>query len=336
MTRRTSQARFSIVMPAFNAEATIERAVRSVLAQETSGWELIVVDDCSTDRTADLVAALAQNAVGVRLIRHDENRGVAAARNSGIDAARGELISFVDSDDECLPSYLSTLSTGFEGEVDVVLGAREVIGGAEGVVTSSSSAIGTFTGDAAVRLAMLDRLSPFPWDKMFRRSLFDDIRFPEGLARFEDMVTNILLYSRARRVRSLTTPVYRYYVAASSLTWGRVPDAREGREAIDYVLNSVPPELIRGRALRSMRTLMTLLIAQSAIARGRGSQQQDRVVSECRDSISLRDLVATLTSAPRVGLAAVLLKWSPTTYAKLYRRYIRRAFGLVPIVGDRP
>jgi hypothetical protein len=329
----TRAPRFSIIVPAFNAATTIERALTAILAQDVSDWELIVVDDHSTDHTADLVLALAAShpARNIQVIRHPENRGVAASRNSGIVRARGQYIAFVDSDDECLPHYLSTFLAAFDPTVDAVLVGREVISTNGAVTVWASTALGTFTGSSAVRLAMLDKLTPFPWDKAFRRSLFLDIRFPEGLARFEDMMTNILIYSRARFVRSIPTPGYRYFIASDSLTWGRIPAIEEATSAADYLKAHLPVTLVSGnyrRPFAAMRSLMTILVAQTAIARGNGNIEADSVIAASRRGISCGDSWSTLFVSPRIGMAILLLKIMPKTYANLYKRHVRREYGI--------
>jgi glycosyltransferase involved in cell wall biosynthesis len=99
---------FSIVMPAYNAALTIEAAIESVLSQTRSDFELIVVDDGSTDETTTRV----QQYLGddrVRLISQ-ANQGQASARNAAIAAARGEFASFLDSDDVWLPRYLEVMA----------------------------------------------------------------------------------------------------------------------------------------------------------------------------------------------------------------------------------
>jgi teichuronic acid biosynthesis glycosyltransferase TuaG len=95
----------SVVMPAYNAEATIASAMASVRDQTDAGWELIVVDDGSTDRTAEIAAAAAAADKRIRLIRQ-RNQGVAAARNAAIEAATGRYLAFLDADDLWLPSKL--------------------------------------------------------------------------------------------------------------------------------------------------------------------------------------------------------------------------------------
>jgi glycosyltransferase involved in cell wall biosynthesis len=106
---------FSVVIPAYNAPRTIESCVRSVLAQTRSDFELIVVDDGSTDDTADRVQALASEDPRIELIRQ-ENRGTAGARNTGIARARGRYVSFLDNDDLWMPNYLEQMHRALEAD----------------------------------------------------------------------------------------------------------------------------------------------------------------------------------------------------------------------------
>jgi len=95
----------SVVIPAYNRAATISRAIQSVLAQTYQDFELIVVDDGSTDSTCDVVATMPDHRI--RLLHHEENLGAAAARNTGMTASNGKYIAWLDSDDEWLPEKLS-------------------------------------------------------------------------------------------------------------------------------------------------------------------------------------------------------------------------------------
>jgi glycosyltransferase involved in cell wall biosynthesis len=101
--------RLSILVPTWNAAATVERALASVLAERTIPLELVVVDDASTDGTADLVAALAEGDPRVVLVRLPANGGVSNARNRGLATVRGEWLGFLDADDLLLPGALEAL-----------------------------------------------------------------------------------------------------------------------------------------------------------------------------------------------------------------------------------
>jgi glycosyltransferase involved in cell wall biosynthesis len=100
--------RFSVVVPAHNAESTIGDAIRSVLAQTCDDFELIVADDGSSDETASIVRGFAAADARIRLVSQ-RNKGPAAARNTAIELARGELVSMLDSDDLWLSRYLERM-----------------------------------------------------------------------------------------------------------------------------------------------------------------------------------------------------------------------------------
>lgn len=100
---------FSAVMPAYNAEVSISRAIESVLAQSFDDWELVVVDDGSKDATADVVRGFADRDPRVKLVSQ-ENAGCGAARNTAVLASRGEYLLRFDADDELLPEYMERMA----------------------------------------------------------------------------------------------------------------------------------------------------------------------------------------------------------------------------------
>ncbi len=97
----------SVVIPTHDRAERVVAAMRSVAAQTWPNWELIVVDDASSDATPDVLAAAASGDPRLRVVRHDQARGGSAARNTGIDAAGGEYLAFLDDDDEWLPTKLA-------------------------------------------------------------------------------------------------------------------------------------------------------------------------------------------------------------------------------------
>ncbi len=129
----------SVIIPTYNRARTIERAVNSVLAQTWKEVEVIVVDDGSTDQTSEVLKVYGDK---IRVI-HQQNGGASAARNTGIKAATGEIISFLDSDDEWLPSKTERQvkllqRTESSGVVCCVCDARMLF--SSGTVTSFQSA----------------------------------------------------------------------------------------------------------------------------------------------------------------------------------------------------
>lgn len=117
--------RFSVVMPVFNEEAVIERALRSVLNQSYADLELIVVDDASTDGSAEVVTRLMTLDPRIRLLRTECNSRASTSpwecRNDALRQARGDLIAYLDADNEWRPLYLERMLAVFDADPDVVL-----------------------------------------------------------------------------------------------------------------------------------------------------------------------------------------------------------------------
>lgn len=111
----------SVIMPAFNSAKTIEESVLSVLSQSHKNFELIIIDDCSTDISLSLIQKLIALDSRIRLIQHYENRGAGIARNTGITKARGRFIAFLDADDIWLPTKLTDQIRIFEKDKNVGL-----------------------------------------------------------------------------------------------------------------------------------------------------------------------------------------------------------------------
>ena len=110
-----SKKRFSVIIPGYNVQEYIARAIESVLKQDFKDYELIVIDDCSTDRTSEI----AKKYEGIKLIRNAENKASGGARNVGLDMAQGEYIIFLDADDYLYAEDVLT-------KVDKVIGEKKV------------------------------------------------------------------------------------------------------------------------------------------------------------------------------------------------------------------
>ena len=105
---------FSIIVPVYNGEKTIERCVRSILSQKQVQLELLLIDDGSADKTYALCRSLAEGDSRIRLF-HQENAGVSTARNRGLENAVGDFVTFVDADDLLAPGALAALAAWLIG-----------------------------------------------------------------------------------------------------------------------------------------------------------------------------------------------------------------------------
>ncbi|NLO05622.1 MAG: glycosyltransferase family 2 protein [candidate division WS1 bacterium] len=127
----------SVVIATCNRAHLLRQAIESVLAQDYPEFEIIIVDDCSTDRTPEVVAAIGEEHERVRSMRLPQNSGASAARNAGIRGAQGGLIAFLDDDDKWLPGKLSAQVNALQAHPESALCyAKALSGSPEGIATT--------------------------------------------------------------------------------------------------------------------------------------------------------------------------------------------------------
>lgn len=211
--------RFSVIIPVYNAQEFLVSCVGSVTADPGQDWELLLVDDGSTDGSGGMCDRLAREDGRIRVI-HQSNRGPGGARNAGLEAARGEYLLFVDSDDALVPGALERL----RGEVDSS-GADIVT--FDYLADSGSGALRPVKANRAPerRLFRLEEhpefLSSMPatWARLWRRGLYMEggIRYPERAFYGEDLQTSCKLFALARGIVYLPEHLYRYLDRPGSL-----------------------------------------------------------------------------------------------------------------------
>jgi hypothetical protein len=325
--------RTSLVMPLYNGSSTVERAIRSVLSQNREDWELLVVDDCSTDDSRDVVKALvaAEGHNRIRLVLQERNGGPSAARNAGIALASGEFVGFLDCDDELLPGYLSTMEANMADDVDIVVAAHVAQTPAGRRYPRPDATQGLLTGLETVDAALQGKLWNFLHAKTYRRSLFENFSFPDDLVRYEDLVVNSIAYSYSRNVRIVSQPVYVYHVQAQSLTWSQEPSMEfvDGPlECVRAGLNPAVASQVKPRSWNTLRTFLGVLTISGGLFAGSPKHSVDRIVRYVREELSFRDLADAALAAPHLGLSGMLIKVFPRLYARLYLWHVRRTFDM--------
>ncbi len=181
MKRRTKLPLVSVIIPTYNRGWVVKEAIDSVLDQEFSDFELIVVDDGSSDNTREILGGYGDRITVLR----QPNRGVSAARNRGINEAAGQLIAFLDSDDLWLPGKLATQVKFFEENADAVVHQTQEIWVRNGVRVNPKKRHHKFSGMIFERSLALCLVSPSA--VMIKKNLFDDVGlFDENLPACED------------------------------------------------------------------------------------------------------------------------------------------------------
>lgn len=325
--------RTSIIMPVYNTASTVIAAIKSVLAQTDPNFELLVMIDGSPDHSAQLIAEYLQQNPDerVRVFDNPKNQGLSAMRNQGLDEAHGEWVTFPDSDDALYPTFLERLHYHAERTGAQVVNCAHNMVSTDGSTTQRLKGTpGTLTGQEAAFALLKDELSPYAWDKIIRRELFEGVRYPQ-IERAEDECALLDCYLRAQSVTVIDEPLYAYAVSAGSLTWSRITPLDETRRLLEYFEKSLQRtstyHLPAGQeALTIARVIAYLNNAQQALIVG--GESAPAVLAGCRTGFTVRDALLALRIRPVFGAAGLLLKTSTPLYRLLYGAYVKRVYNL--------
>lgn len=218
----------SVIVPIYKAESFLSECINSIVNQSFRDIEIVLVDDGSPDNCPKICDEYAEKDSRIVVI-HQKNGGISAARNAGIEAAKGKYISFCDSDDFFDEDFLSTLySVMKERNADIVTCRFKGIYPDRTVVKSNTGNIIEYTN-----LEAMDELffgeGPMPevrlkinvvsWNKLYTKELFDNIRFPVGEMN-DDVGTAYKLVHAAKKIVYIDKPLYNYRMTEESATRG--------------------------------------------------------------------------------------------------------------------
>ena len=212
--------RLSIIIPVYNAEDYLDRCLHSILEQEFSSYEVILVDDGSSDASPLICDRYSSTDPRFRTV-HKPNGGVSSARNMGLELAKGEYIMFLDSDDTLLPLGLDDIMGAVTGEDMVVAGYATFIDNVP-VKTVKPKKTKTYKGadypeffqqNVRRNCEMLDA----PWAKLFKRKVIGNIRFCEELSYAEDKLFVFEVMARCSSILAFSEAIYGYYMRPGSL-----------------------------------------------------------------------------------------------------------------------
>lgn len=219
----------SILVPVFNVEPYLQECLESIMGQAGQDVEVIVLDDCSTDNSWLLMQELGKRWPGrLKLLQHSSNAGLSAARNTMLEAAQGQYLWFIDSDDKLLPGCVSALENIVRSHTpDVVLCDFSVwreksrlkhrVRGELHRRTFRGPAQQLQTDSSALLTGLLATGQMHAWSKISKRSLWDSsLRFPQGRY-FEDLMTMPLLALRCQSYYYCATPWVAYRQHSTSI-----------------------------------------------------------------------------------------------------------------------
>ncbi|MEV7522953.1 glycosyltransferase family 2 protein [Streptomyces sp. NPDC091371] len=239
--------KLSVVVPFYNVQTYAPDALKSLALNARDDFEFVLVDDCSTDGTPGLLERAARELPGAVHLRHERNGGLATARNTGLDAARGEYLAFLDGDDWLAPGHLARMLAAIEAlncdfiRTDHVKctgrtrSVQRVPYGPQGVVADPRSAI--LPADRATSVDY-----PYAWAGMYHRRLLDSglLRFTDGLRTAEDRPWIWRLHREAESFAAVGLPGI-FYRRGVSTSLTQIKDERQLDfiKAFDEVLSDV-------------------------------------------------------------------------------------------------
>ena len=204
----------SVVVPVYNVAGYVADCLESLRRQTYENIEVIVVDDGSVDGSGEICSRFAATDARFRVI-HQSNGGLSSARNTGLDAVRGEYISFVDSDDVVSPVFIEVL-LALRTDIAQCIFATEVDGLA--CCSEMHGGVIAMSGREACHAQLLDSTgnATVVWNKLYKASLFNGIRFPVGKQHEDEFVTHRVLWSAAS-FSSVSQPLYFYRQRSNSI-----------------------------------------------------------------------------------------------------------------------
>lgn len=206
----------SVIIPMYNAEKYIEKCLISVISQNYSNWEIILVNDGSTDKSASICKKYAETENRIVFIEQ-ENKGLSEARNAGLSKAKGDYICFVGSDDWIDESYLSDMYMVVEkNHVDMVLCGLSFAYDDEIKEYDLHCKEGYLSKENFVHKLATNEIESFAVNKLFKAEVIRDTRFKKGVY-FEDVVFLNNIIERINSIYVVNKPLYYYYLRSDSI-----------------------------------------------------------------------------------------------------------------------
>lgn len=227
---KTLEKLVSVIVPVYKVEPYLVRCIESIIKQSYKNIEVILVDDGSPDNCGKICDKYASSDSRIRVI-HRANGGLSAARNSGIDNAKGKYILFVDSDDFIDYDLIEySLSNLHKTDADIAFVFFELFYDSEDTRTGYDELQQNYTDFVATPVQALNEVlyeknaTLHSWAKLYKKELFKDVRFPEGRL-FEDAGTTYKLILKSNKISISNAKKYHYLVRSGSIARSRFSPA---------------------------------------------------------------------------------------------------------------
>ncbi|MBR3108735.1 MAG: glycosyltransferase family 2 protein [Clostridia bacterium] len=212
----------SVIIPVYNVESYLAEALESVINQTYKKLEILIVDDGSTDRSCNICDVYASRDERIRTI-HQENKGLSAARNAGLDRMTGEVCAFLDPDDAYENTFIEKLLTAMvRTDADLVV-CKYTTHQTEGMLflngeqSMPMGIAGSYDRVNGLRALADERINVNVWNKLYRRELWEKTRYPNGYV-YEDVDTMFRIFDNCYLIQILDETLYLYRNRLGSIT----------------------------------------------------------------------------------------------------------------------
>lgn len=231
----------SVIVPVYNVESWLAECLSSIANQQESSFEVWLVNDGSTDGSLKILEQYVKEDARFHVVTR-VNGGLSAARNAGLSHATGEYVCFVDSDDVIDPGYLKQLyEAAVQNHAEIAVCDMEYF---DETGKRSFSSGGDFSHTSVREMPSLIGINNSACNKLFKRSLFEQLQFPEGKY-YEDLATVPVLLYRAKWVVKVNRALYFYRQRSGSIAHKANPKLFEIYDAIDGVMNTLKQDGIK-------------------------------------------------------------------------------------------
>ena len=307
-----SEPLISVIVPVYNVEEYLDQCLESIVGQSYRHLEILVVDDGSTDSSGDMCDRWAERDERIRVF-HQPNGGLSAARNTALNAMTGEWVTMVDSDDVLHPDATAILFDTIQREqADMVIGGYMTVAEDETPKwpkqTEKDNICQTYSQQEAILAIFYQRgLDHSAWTRIYRASLFDDIRYPVGQL-YEDLAIIYPLLKKCDKVVKIDKVLYAYRQRGSSILGSFSPRRADVLKILESLerdtqsQDSVYSDAIRSRLLSAY---FNILLLSNQDKSGDHKQLQDhcwqgikQLRSQClfNPKMRLKNKVGILTS----------------------------------------
>ena len=214
----------SIIVPIYNVEKYLERCITSILKQTYNNIEILLIDDCATDKSGEIAKSFEKKDSRCKYIKREKNGGLSAARNTGVEKATGKYLSFVDSDDWVSENFIAHLvNKAKEQDADITVCDYIMIDDS-GKETKANTLENL--NDNSKLEEKIAYIRNHVVTKLFNKVFFvkQNLKFPEEIKRAEDMGIIIPLLTRTNKIAILNEALYYYYQRSNSLSNNRKPE----------------------------------------------------------------------------------------------------------------